>query len=75
VREFDVLLEQWESGLSLHDDYVGHCVTIGAQVDIELVDGSRLHGAADGVDSDGALIVLTDGVQRRVTAGDVTHVR
>ncbi|MGC5167354.1 biotin--[acetyl-CoA-carboxylase] ligase [Luteimicrobium sp. DT211] len=52
------------------------CVTVGSRVAVDLVDGSRLDGEADGLGPDGALLVRgDDGSRRAVVAGDVRHVR
>jgi BirA family biotin operon repressor/biotin-[acetyl-CoA-carboxylase] ligase len=55
--------------------YRRRCATLGCEVTVTLPVG-RLDGQASGVDEDGALLVRTgDGPLRRVTAGDVVHVR
>jgi BirA family biotin operon repressor/biotin-[acetyl-CoA-carboxylase] ligase len=52
------------------------CTTIGRPVRILLPGGSALAGEASGVDADGQLVVRTaDGIEHRVLAGDVVHVR
>ena len=52
------------------------CTTIGRSVRILLPGGSTLDGDASGVDADGQLVVRTaDGIEHRVLAGDVVHVR
>lgn len=52
------------------------CATIGREVRVLLPDGGELVGTAADVDSDGQLIVRTvTGSERRVSAGDVLHVR
>jgi len=56
-------------------DYRRRCVTLGRAVRIELPGGRVLAGTAVEVDDDGALQVVTVGGTRRVTAGDVVHVR
>jgi biotin-(acetyl-CoA carboxylase) ligase len=52
------------------DDYRERCDTLGAEVRVELAEGS-VEGRVTGVRDDGALLV--DG--RAVIAGDVVHVR
>jgi len=68
------LLRAWVTGLDDGEDvlarYRAGCSTIGRRVRVELP-GETLEGTAEGVDDDGALMV--DG--RRVTAGDVVHLR
>lgn len=59
----------------LRRDYIAGCATIGSTVRVDLPDGSRLVGEAASVDLDGRLVVRVDGVDHRVAAGDVTHVR
>ncbi|MEV4636255.1 biotin--[acetyl-CoA-carboxylase] ligase [Actinoplanes sp. NPDC049548] len=52
------------------------CSTLGRDVRVLLPEGGELTGAATTVDGDGQLVVRTaDGVERRVSAGDVLHVR
>lgn len=51
------------------------CATIGGDVIVSLPDGGRLSGRAQRVDGDGRLVVLADGVESAVSAGDVVHVR
>ncbi len=52
------------------------CVTLGRSVRVELPDGAQLVGTATDLDADGRLIVAeTNGRERSVAAGDVTHVR
>ncbi len=56
-------------------DYRRRCFTLGRAVRIELPGDRVLSGTAVEVDEDGTLQVMTDGGIRRVTAGDVVHVR
>jgi BirA family biotin operon repressor/biotin-[acetyl-CoA-carboxylase] ligase len=52
------------------------CSTIGRGVRVHLPTGDVLTGVATNVDADGQLAIRTDdGVERRVSAGDVLHVR
>ncbi|MFC8731589.1 biotin--[acetyl-CoA-carboxylase] ligase [Luteimicrobium sp. NPDC057192] len=52
------------------------CVTVGARVAVDLVDGTRLDGDAYGLGPDGELLVRADdGSTRSVVTGDVRHVR
>jgi BirA family biotin operon repressor/biotin-[acetyl-CoA-carboxylase] ligase len=52
------------------------CATIGREVRVLLPDGRDFAGTATTVDNDGQLVVRTaDGTERRVSAGDVLHVR
>lgn len=51
------------------------CATIGAEVTVDLPDGSRLSGRAVDLDPDGRLVVDTGARQLAVGAGDVHHVR
>jgi BirA family biotin operon repressor/biotin-[acetyl-CoA-carboxylase] ligase len=56
--------------------YQRGCATIGRRVDVHLPTGAVLSGEAITVDVDGQLVVRTpDGAERRVSAGDVVHVR
>jgi len=52
------------------------CSTIGRDVRVHLPTGEVLAGVATTVDADGQLVIRTaDGGERRVSAGDVLHVR
>jgi BirA family transcriptional regulator, biotin operon repressor / biotin---[acetyl-CoA-carboxylase] ligase len=56
--------------------YRRHCATIGRDVRVHLPSGAELAGEATTVDGDGQLVLRTDdGVEHRVSAGDVLHVR
>jgi BirA family biotin operon repressor/biotin-[acetyl-CoA-carboxylase] ligase len=50
--------------------------TIGREVRVQMPDGDDVRGTATTVDNDGQLVIHTvDGTERRVSAGDVLHVR
>jgi BirA family transcriptional regulator, biotin operon repressor / biotin---[acetyl-CoA-carboxylase] ligase len=52
------------------------CATIGQPVRVQLPGGDELAGEAVDVDRDGLLVIRTaDGAEKRVSAGDVLHVR
>ncbi|MEV8508632.1 biotin--[acetyl-CoA-carboxylase] ligase [Actinoplanes sp. NPDC051475] len=52
------------------------CATLGREVRVLLPEGGALTGEATTVDGDGQLVIRTaDGTERRVSAGDVLHVR
>ena len=52
------------------------CSTIGRDVRVQLPVGEVLTGRATTVDTDGRLVIRTaEGVEQRVSAGDVLHVR
>jgi BirA family biotin operon repressor/biotin-[acetyl-CoA-carboxylase] ligase len=56
--------------------YRERCATIGAHVAVQLPEGVRLEGVAEGVDDDGRLLVRTvAGTPHALAAGDVVHVR
>ena len=57
------------------DEIDGLCATIGAQVTVSLPDGTTLEGRADRLDEAGRLVVVANGAEVPVAAGDVTHVR
>ncbi|MDQ6796562.1 MAG: biotin--[acetyl-CoA-carboxylase] ligase [Actinomycetota bacterium] len=60
---------------AMMDEYRRRCVTLGRTVRVELPGGRVLSGVAVDVDGDGSLQVRTEAGLRRVTAGDVVHVR
>jgi BirA family biotin operon repressor/biotin-[acetyl-CoA-carboxylase] ligase len=54
------------------DEWEAHCATIGHEVTIQ-IGGRRIHGRAESLDDDGALLVRTEhGHLERITGGDVT---
>ncbi len=72
--------EAWEVGgepnrIRLAESYAAACVTVGHDVRVDRPDGSVLAGRATAIDPDGRLIVVADGVETAVSAGDVVHVR
>lgn len=71
VAEFDALLQALEAGTDPAAIVEPLCATIGADVDAELPSGDRVHGAAAGLASDGALLIERDGRRTPVHAGDV----
>ena len=61
---FEAVADEWEE----------HCATIGHPVTIQIGD-RRIHGRAESLDDDGALLLRTQyGQLERITAGDVTVV-
>jgi len=61
--------------VAMMSDYRRRCVTLGRDVRIELPGGRSWSGAATEVHDDGSLEVSCDAGSRRVTAGDVVHLR
>lgn len=55
--------------------YRAACATLGSEIRVELPGSEVLTGRAEGVDADGALLVVSESGPQRVAAGDVTHVR
>jgi len=54
------------------DEWEAHCTTIGRVVTIQ-VGGRQVHGRAESLDDDGALLLRTEhGHLERITGGDVT---
>ncbi|GEL24981.1 biotin--[acetyl-CoA-carboxylase] ligase [Pseudonocardia sulfidoxydans NBRC 16205] len=62
--------------VGLRSDYRAGCLSLGAQVRVELPGGDAIVGMAEDVDPHGRLLVLgADGARRPVAAGDVVHLR
>ena len=60
---------------SLADEWERHSITSGRRVTATLA-GRKIHGQATGIDQDGALWIRTDqGLQEKVTAGDIQYLR
>lgn len=82
LRNLDERDAAWRAGRGdpdstrLRADYRAGCVSLGADVRVELPGGVVFTGIAEDVDSNGRLLLL-DGTGRRraVAAGDVVHVR
>ena len=60
--------------MTLDREYPARLVTLGREVRVE-VPGATVTGRAVGVDPDGQLVVEVGGEQRRISAGDVIHLR
>jgi BirA family biotin operon repressor/biotin-[acetyl-CoA-carboxylase] ligase len=77
VRRFDTALTSITAGgaAALHDRYRSRCFTIGSAVRVEQGGSAFVSGIATDIDPSGALLVEVDGVQRRIDAGDVVHLR
>jgi BirA family biotin operon repressor/biotin-[acetyl-CoA-carboxylase] ligase len=72
--QFGRRLAQWRSAdPALAHDYRQACATLGRLVQVELPGDRRASGVAVGIDSDGHLVVDTQGISLTVTAGDVIH--
>ncbi|GAY10022.1 biotin--[acetyl-CoA-carboxylase] ligase [Pseudonocardia sp. N23] len=62
--------------VGLRSDYRSGCLSLGAQVRVELPGGDAIIGMAEDVDAHGRLLVLgAAGARRPVAAGDVVHLR
>jgi BirA family transcriptional regulator, biotin operon repressor / biotin---[acetyl-CoA-carboxylase] ligase len=81
LRALDTELRQWcaQQGdpvaSGVRAAYQQRCVTLGEQVRVELPGQSVLVGTAVEIDTEGRLVVLSDGQRRALSVGDVTHVR
>lgn len=73
LRGLDQYLRDWGRVATA---YRAGCRTVGSEVVVDQVDGSRLAGRAVDIDDAGRLVVRAeDGEIVAVTVGDVTHVR
>lgn len=59
----------------VHDAISARCATLGRTVDVQLPDGTTLHGVAKRLEVDGRLCVDSDGTEHLIAAGDVVHAR
>ncbi len=81
LRTLDGELRRWceQQGdpvtSGLQEAYQQRCATLSEQVRVELAGQPPLLGTAVDVDTDGRLVVVSDGQRRALSAGDVTHVR
>ncbi|MFE6995326.1 biotin--[acetyl-CoA-carboxylase] ligase [Microbacterium sp. NPDC057659] len=82
VADYVSALDAWIAALATEQSadrvraaVTARCLTIGRQVRVELPAGGELLGVATGLDADGRLVVVSDGAEHPVSAGDVVHVR
>ncbi|MFK4761379.1 biotin--[acetyl-CoA-carboxylase] ligase [Microbacterium sp. ZW T5_45] len=59
----------------LHAQATARCGTLGLDVTVSLPGERELAGTAIALDAEGRLIVVSDGVEHAISAGDVVHVR
>lgn len=80
LRRLDALLNALiEAGdavsSGVHAATTRRCATIGREVRVSLPGERTLEGTTTGLDADGRLVVVANGVEHAVSAGDVVHVR
>lgn len=81
LRTLDSEVQAWcehqgDAGAGgLREAYRQRCATLGEQVRVELPGQPAITGSAVDLDTEGRLMVLSDGQQHALSAGDVTHVR
>ncbi len=74
LRELDSDYARISAGkfTAVADEWEARCATIGNDVTIQ-IGGRKIHGRAESLDDDGALLVRTEhGHMERITGGDVT---
>ncbi|PRB15155.1 biotin--[acetyl-CoA-carboxylase] ligase [Microbacterium sp. MYb62] len=59
----------------LHHAVTASCATLGQTVRVSMPGDLVLEGSATAIDADGRLLVVAEGVEHAVSAGDVVHVR
>jgi BirA family biotin operon repressor/biotin-[acetyl-CoA-carboxylase] ligase len=81
LDDLAVRLDRWTAAAGdpdrsgLRNDYRRHCATLGADVRVELPDGTTVRGVARDVTADGSLVVDTASGPRTFSAADVHHLR
>ncbi len=65
----------WLAGDDLRAEYAARCASVGRRVRVQLGPDEFVEGWANGVDSDGRLLVSVAGGERPFAAGDVVHLR
>jgi BirA family transcriptional regulator, biotin operon repressor / biotin---[acetyl-CoA-carboxylase] ligase len=77
LRALADLVQRWQRGESLRDEYRQECLTLGRQVSVALPGGRPpVTGEAVDVDDAGRLVVVAaGGVRQALSAGEVQHVR
>jgi BirA family biotin operon repressor/biotin-[acetyl-CoA-carboxylase] ligase len=66
---------RWQATGEVRAEYVALSSTIGRDVRVILSDVETAEGKAVGIDTDGSLLVVVDGVVTSFAAGDVVHLR
>jgi len=75
LQAVDEEYSEFRQGISPHARWAEALATLGKEVVVELA-GDHIRGRAERADEDGALWILEPGgTHRRITAGDVTHLR
>ena len=59
----------------VHAAVTARCATLGKTVRVSMPAGRTLEGVATAIDAEGRLLVLADGREQAISAGDVVHVR
>ncbi|MFK3679868.1 biotin--[acetyl-CoA-carboxylase] ligase [Microbacterium sp. NPDC090218] len=59
----------------LHDAVTARCATLGQAVRVALPGDRVVEGIATALDAEGRLLVVSEGAERAISAGDVVHVR
>lgn len=59
----------------LHAAVSARCATLGADVRVSLPGDRILEGTATAIDAEGRLVVVAEGADHAISAGDVVHVR
>jgi BirA family biotin operon repressor/biotin-[acetyl-CoA-carboxylase] ligase len=59
----------------LHDAVTARCATVGQTVRVSLPGDRILEGRATALDAEGRLLVVSEGAEHAISAGDVVHVR
>lgn len=77
LRGLALVVEAWETGRALREEYQDACVTLGRQVVVTMPgDRPAVTGEAVDVDEGGRLVVVgADGRPVTLSAGEVQHVR
>jgi BirA family biotin operon repressor/biotin-[acetyl-CoA-carboxylase] ligase len=79
LRSLDRRYQAWRDAagdpVTVANAYADRCVTLGADIRVELPDGSSIEGTGERIDDEGRLVVMTDDGERSVSSGDVVHVR
>jgi BirA family transcriptional regulator, biotin operon repressor / biotin---[acetyl-CoA-carboxylase] ligase len=68
-------VELWEQHEDMAAAYRERCSTLGQQVRVMVPGGETVQGRAVGIDADGQLVLAVAGRARRLSAGDVVHLR
>jgi BirA family biotin operon repressor/biotin-[acetyl-CoA-carboxylase] ligase len=79
LRSLDRRYQSWRDAAgnpaTVANAYAERCVTLGADIRVDLPDGTTIAGVGECIDDEGRLVVMTADGERALSSGNVIHVR